>query len=95
MVSAGTEPFLGRTRVRFGILALLTVGTLLRYRQIWGASIGQFAGNTTLVFFVTWFPTYLAAERHLGWVRWVSSRFCRSLRLESACCSAVGCRTSC
>jgi len=45
---------------------------LLRYRQVWGASIGQFGGNSTLVFFLTWFPTYLAKERHMtsltaGW----------------------------
>lgn len=45
------------------------VRLLLSYRQIWGASIGQFAGNATLVFFVTWFPTYLATERHMGWVK--------------------------
>jgi ACS family D-galactonate transporter-like MFS transporter len=42
---------------------------LLRYRQVWGASIGQFGGNTTLVFFLTWFPTYLARERHIDWIR--------------------------
>jgi ACS family D-galactonate transporter-like MFS transporter len=42
---------------------------LLSYRQIWGAGIGQFAGNATLVFFLTWFPTYLATERHMGWVK--------------------------
>ena len=42
---------------------------LLSFRQIWGASIGQFAGNSTLVFFVTWFPTYLATERHMAWVK--------------------------
>jgi ACS family D-galactonate transporter-like MFS transporter len=42
---------------------------LLSYRQIWGASIGQFAGNATLVFFLTWFPSYLATERHMGWVK--------------------------
>ncbi len=29
---------------------------------------GQFAGNTTLVFFLTWFPSYLANERHLPWL---------------------------
>jgi MFS transporter, ACS family, D-galactonate transporter len=45
------------------------VGRLLSYRQIWGAGIGQFAGNSTLVFFLTWFPTYLANERHMGWVK--------------------------
>jgi ACS family D-galactonate transporter-like MFS transporter len=45
------------------------VGKLLRHRQVWGASIGQFGGNSTLVFFLTWFPTYLARERHMDWMR--------------------------
>lgn len=45
------------------------VRSLLRHRQIWGACLGQFAGNSTLVFFLTWFPTYLATERHMGWIR--------------------------
>lgn len=45
------------------------VGALLRKRQIAGACLGQFAGNTTLVFFLTWFPTYLATERHMGWLK--------------------------
>jgi ACS family D-galactonate transporter-like MFS transporter len=42
---------------------------LLRHRQVLGASIGQFAGNSTLVFFLTWFPTYLATERNMGWLK--------------------------
>jgi len=45
------------------------VRQLLSRRQIIGASIGQFAGNTVLVFFLTWFPTYLATERHMGWIK--------------------------
>ena len=45
------------------------VGKLLSFRQVWGAGIGQFAGNSTLVFFLTWFPTYLATERHMPWVK--------------------------
>ena len=45
------------------------ISRLLRYRQVWGASIGQFGGNSTLVFFLTWFPTYLAKERHMDWMR--------------------------
>jgi ACS family D-galactonate transporter-like MFS transporter len=45
------------------------VGWLLRQRQIVGASIGQFATNATLVFFLTWFPTYLATERHMDWLK--------------------------
>ena len=45
------------------------VGKLLRFRQLIGICIGQFAGNSTLVFFLTWFPTYLATERHMGWIK--------------------------
>lgn len=45
------------------------VGRLLKCRQIIGAGIGQFAGNTTLVFFLTWFPTYLATERQMPWLK--------------------------
>ncbi|MGZ3272484.1 MAG: MFS transporter [Caulobacteraceae bacterium] len=45
------------------------LGKLLRSRQILGAGIGQFAGNCTLVFFLTWFPTYLATERHMGFIK--------------------------
>ena len=44
-------------------------GKLMRKRQILGASIGQFCGNSTLVFFLTWFPTYLATERHMDWLK--------------------------
>jgi len=45
------------------------IGALLKHRQIIGASIGQFGGNSTLVFFLTWFPTYLATERQMGWIK--------------------------
>jgi ACS family D-galactonate transporter-like MFS transporter len=45
------------------------IGWLLGRRQILGASIGQFASNCTLVFFLTWFPTYLATERHMAWLK--------------------------
>lgn len=45
------------------------IGLLLKHRQILGASLGQFAGNSTLVFFLTWFPSYLAAERHMEWLK--------------------------
>ncbi len=44
------------------------VGALLRHRQIVGASIGQFGGNSTQVFFLTWFPTYLVTERGMSFL---------------------------
>jgi ACS family D-galactonate transporter-like MFS transporter len=46
-----------------------TIRQLIRKRQILGASLGQFASNSTLVFFLTWFPTYLATERHMAWLK--------------------------
>jgi len=42
---------------------------LLKTRQMWGICLGQFAGKSTLVFFLTWFPTYLATERHMDWLK--------------------------
>jgi ACS family D-galactonate transporter-like MFS transporter len=42
---------------------------LVGSRRIVGASVGQFAGNCTLVFFVTWFPTYLSVERHMSFMK--------------------------
>ena len=45
------------------------VARLLKLRPILGASLGQFGGNSTLVFFLTWFPTYLARERGMDWIR--------------------------
>jgi ACS family D-galactonate transporter-like MFS transporter len=45
------------------------IGWLLRRRQILAASIGQFGGNSTQVFFVTWFPTYLVTARGMGFMK--------------------------
>ena len=45
------------------------VRALMGRRQILGASIGQFCGNSTLVFFLTWFPSYLATERGMDWIK--------------------------
>jgi ACS family D-galactonate transporter-like MFS transporter len=51
------------TRFNWGHIA-----TLLRHRQVIGASIGQFGGNSTLVFFLTWFPTYLVTARGMSYI---------------------------
>lgn len=51
------------------------IAALLRHRQMWGLCIGQFAVYSTFVFFLTWFPTYLATERHMAWIKvgWYAS----------------------
>ncbi len=69
---------LGSQGGRFA-LSWSAVRTLLRQRQILGASIGQFCGNSTLVFFLTWFPSYLATERGMDWIR---SGFAASLAVH-------------
>lgn len=51
--------------VRFSWGAL---AALLKHRQIIGASLGQFGGNSTQVFFVTWFPTYLVTARGMDFL---------------------------
>jgi len=45
------------------------IGRLLRCRQVAGASLGQFGGNSTQVFFVTWFPTYLVTARGMTFIQ--------------------------
>lgn len=49
--------------------SLQSMSILLKHRQVLGASLGQFSGNSTLVFFLTWFPTYLATERQMEWLQ--------------------------
>jgi ACS family D-galactonate transporter-like MFS transporter len=45
------------------------IAALLRHRQVLGASLGQFGGNSTQVFFVTWFPTYLVTARGMTFIQ--------------------------
>src|SRR4051794_10320170 len=45
------------------------IGALMKHRQVIGASIGQFGGNSTLVFFLTWFPTYLVTARGMTFIK--------------------------
>ena len=45
------------------------IWALLRHRQVVGASLGQFGGNSTQVFFVTWFPTYLVTARGMTFIQ--------------------------
>jgi ACS family D-galactonate transporter-like MFS transporter len=45
------------------------VAWLCKQRQVVGASIGQFATNSTLVFFLTWFPVYLVNERGMAFIK--------------------------
>lgn len=46
-----------------------TIRQLVTTRQIVGVSIGQFCSNSTLVFFLTWFPSYLAEARGMSFAK--------------------------
>ncbi len=41
---------------------------VLSRRKLWGIYFGQMAVNSTLWFFLTWFPTYLVKYRHLDFL---------------------------
>jgi MFS transporter, ACS family, D-galactonate transporter len=42
---------------------------LLTYRKIWGMSFGFFSYNYLKNFFLTWFPSYLIAERGFSFIK--------------------------
>lgn len=54
---------------------------VLSYRKLWGIYIGQFAVNSTLWFFLTWFPTYLVKYRGMNFL---SSGFLASVPFLAA-----------
>ncbi|HEY2434794.1 MAG TPA: MFS transporter [Vicinamibacterales bacterium] len=59
----------GEARERTPAFRWSQIRALLRQRQVVGASIGQFGGNSTQVFFLTWFPTYLVTARHMDYIK--------------------------
>jgi ACS family D-galactonate transporter-like MFS transporter len=42
---------------------------VLSHRKLWGIYIGQFSVNSTLWFFLTWFPKYLVDYRGLNFIK--------------------------
>ncbi|WP_235801697.1 MFS transporter [Heyndrickxia coagulans] len=42
---------------------------VLTKRKLWGIYLGQFCVNSTLWFFLTWFPTYLVQYRHMAFIK--------------------------
>lgn len=48
---------------------LRDLALVLSRRKLWGIYIGQFAVNSTLWFFLTWFPTYLVKYRGLDFAK--------------------------
>ena len=62
------------------------LGKILSRRKLWGIYIGQAAVNSTLWFFLTWFPTYLVDYRHMDFIK---AGFLASLPFLAAFCGVV------
>ncbi|WNW10816.1 MFS transporter [Pseudomonas sp. DTU_2021_1001937_2_SI_NGA_ILE_001] len=45
------------------------LGIVLSRRKLWGIYLGQFCLNSTLWFFLTWFPTYLVKYRGMDFIK--------------------------
>ncbi|MCM3023248.1 MFS transporter [Heyndrickxia ginsengihumi] len=56
----------GKQKSSTGVKELAFV---LTKRKLWGIYIGQFCVNSTLWFFLTWFPTYLVEYRHMAFIK--------------------------
>lgn len=54
------------TKARFSWADL---GIVLTQRKLWGIYLGQFCLNSTLWFFLTWFPTYLVKYRGMDFIK--------------------------
>lgn len=59
---------------------------VLSYRKLWGIYIGQIAVNSTIWFFLTWFPTYLVKYRHMDFIK---AGFLASLPFLAAFCGIL------
>ncbi len=59
---------------------------VLSHRKLWGIYLGQSAVNSTLWFFLTWFPSYLVDYRHLNFIK---AGFLASLPFLAAFCGIL------
>jgi ACS family D-galactonate transporter-like MFS transporter len=59
---------------------------ILSKRKLWGIYLGQAAVNSTLWFFLTWFPSYLVDYRHLDFIK---AGFLASLPFLAAFCGIL------
>ncbi|WP_321901006.1 MFS transporter [Paraburkholderia tropica] len=65
-INGGVTPASRKPRDKFNWRMALR---LLGYRQILAICLGKFCNNTLLVFFTTWFMTYLVEARHMSMIK--------------------------
>jgi ACS family D-galactonate transporter-like MFS transporter len=62
------------------------IKTVFSFPKLWAIYIGQFAINSTLWFFLTWFPVYLVKYRGLGFIK---TGFLASVPFIAAFCGII------
>jgi ACS family D-galactonate transporter-like MFS transporter len=62
-LAAGDLPKPAKAKFNWDDLKLV-----LTRQKLWGIYLGQMANNSTLWFFLTWFPTYLVKYRHMDFI---------------------------
>ncbi|MCM2680197.1 MFS transporter [Echinimonas agarilytica] len=78
---SNSEPVVAQSAVSWNNLKIA-----FSHRKLWGIYIGQFCLGGTLIFFLTWFPTYLADYRGLGDL---NSGFVASIPFLAAFCGVL------
>ncbi len=81
LVEEGTKAPAGQAGFAWADLKLV-----LGRRKLWGIYIGQFAVNSTLWFFLTWFPTYLVKYRGFDFIK---AGFMASVPFLAAFCGVL------
>lgn len=56
---------MGSARTKATPVTWADFSLVLSRRKLWGIYLGQFAVNSTMYFFLTWFPSYLKEARHI------------------------------
>ncbi|WP_176079835.1 MFS transporter [Paraburkholderia tropica] len=65
-INEGRAPTAEKAKERFNWRLAIK---LLSYRQVLAICLGKFCNNALLVFFTTWFMTYLIEERHMSIIK--------------------------
>ncbi len=76
----------GKPNAGKSIFTWKNIKEVFSHRKLWGIYLGQFAINSTLWFFLTWFPIYLVKYRGLDFIK---TGFLAAIPFLSACAGII------
>ncbi len=76
----------GKSSSGKSIFTWKNIKEVFSHRKLWGIYLGQFAINSTLWFFLTWFPIYLVKYRGLDFIK---TGFLAAIPFLSACAGII------